>query len=186
MNSMARDRPGLHTRLNLSIAGYIISMEYALDYAVILVAIIILAITDRATPRAGYIRKDILYATSYPLFPNTVPSWSVPVLAVVVPAAFFAAYCTVFSRRPGHLHHLLIGLMTAVMVTGAITNCLKCPVGRLRPDFNARCWPDGKMLWNKEDAWGGYANCSGNPGEVEEGRKSFPSGKSIVQLHVLC
>jgi hypothetical protein len=181
MNSMARDRLGLHTRLSISIAGYTLSLEYALDYLVILIAIIILAVSDKATPRAAYIRKDILYATSYPLLPNTVPSWSVPVLAVVAPAAFFAAYCTVFSRRPGHLHHLVIGLMTSVMVTGAITNCIKCPVGRLRPDFNARCWPDGKMLWNKEDAWGGYANCSGNPGVVEEGRKSFPSGELLCQ-----
>jgi hypothetical protein len=33
---------------------------------------------------------------------------------------------------------LILGLFTAVMVTGAITNLIKPPVGRLRPDFNAR------------------------------------------------
>jgi hypothetical protein len=36
-------------------------------------------------------------------------------------------------------HHLILGLFTAVMVAGAITNLIKPPVGRLRPDFNARC-----------------------------------------------
>jgi hypothetical protein len=41
-----------------------------------------------------------------------------------------------------------------------------------------RCWPDGKVVWAKEDELGGYPLCSGPVGSVTEGRKSFPSGAS--------
>jgi len=41
----------------------------------------------------------------------------------------------------------------------------------------ARCWPDGKITWQKEDEWGGYPLCTGPAGSVAEGRKSFPSGE---------
>lgn len=42
---------------------------------------------------------------------------------------------------------------------------------------NDRCWPDGKIVWAKEDELGGYPLCSGPAGSVAEGRKSFPSGE---------
>ena len=43
------------------------------------------------------------------------------------------------ARRPMlEAHHLVLGLSTAVLLTAVITNMIKCPVGRLRPDFNAR------------------------------------------------
>lgn len=36
-------------------------------------------------------------------------------------------------------HHLVLGVLTSVLFTAALTNLIKCPVGRFRPDFNARC-----------------------------------------------
>ena len=45
-------------------------------------------------------------------------------------------------------------------------------VGRPRPSFVNRCWPDGV-----QPAWeGGYAKCAANAVNPAEGRKSFPSG----------
>lgn len=42
-------------------------------------------------------------------------------------------------RRPlKESHHLVLGIWTSVLFTAAVTNIIKCPVGRLRPDFNAR------------------------------------------------
>lgn len=151
--------------------------EYVADYVVIVVAILVLGITDRATPRKGYLPKAYLPATAFPLYGNTVPSWSVPVYTILVPAAVCAAYVVLWQKPRAALHHLLLGLMACVMITGAVTNCIKCPVGRLRPDFNARCWPDGKLLWDQEDDLGGFPRCTGNPDSVAEGRKSFPSGE---------
>ena len=46
-------------------------------------------------------------------------------------------------------------------------------VGRPRPDFMARCWPDGAAVkWNSD----GTPACGSGAIRPDEGRKSFPSG----------
>lgn len=47
-------------------------------------------------------------------------------------------------------------LLFAIFLTAAITNCLKVAIGRPRPNFVFRCWPDG----TPQVGWGGVRSLS--------------------------
>ena len=79
------------------------------------------------------------------------------------------------------MHHAMLGLFMSLGFTNSLTTFIKLMIGRPRPDFLARCFdndvPD-PIPW----ASPGYPACTGNPGVIAEGRRSFPSGHSSMSF----
>eukprot|EP00271_Cylindrocystis_brebissonii_P015330 TRINITY_DN3788_c0_g1_i1.p1 TRINITY_DN3788_c0_g1~~TRINITY_DN3788_c0_g1_i1.p1 ORF type:complete len:298 (-),score=28.83 TRINITY_DN3788_c0_g1_i1:37-930(-) len=118
-----------------------------------------------------YISKDMLEGITYPLKGNSVPTPAVPVLGFVIPLAMLIAFW-LFQRDKADFHQAVLSFLYTMAITIAVTTGFKAGVGRPRPDFFIRCFPDGIGKYAAD----GNVLCNGIPSTVEEGRKSFPSG----------
>jgi diacylglycerol diphosphate phosphatase/phosphatidate phosphatase len=81
--------------------------------------------------------------------------------------AFIVGATALYRRSPFILHHSWISLFSAKGLARLVTETLKNLVGRLRPDFLARC------KWSKT-----AKICEGHIEKILDGRRSFPSGHS--------
>lgn len=103
-----------------------------------------------------------------------IPNWLLPFISLGLPAAILGgwmAYKRLSNRR---LLVAFIGLLLALALTVEATNITKVLVGRLRPDFLARC--DLDLTITDRNV------CRGPVGSVKEGRKSFPSGHTSLSF----
>lgn len=73
-------------------------------------------------------------------------------------------------------------------LNGLATSLLKISAGRPRPDYYYRCFPDGVMQLNHNGTGSDNIlemfNCTGNLRDINEGRKSFPSGHASCKLRI--
>ncbi|KAK4479902.1 hypothetical protein RD792_015446 [Penstemon davidsonii] len=113
---------------------------------------------------------DMMTDLRYPLQDNTIPLWAVPLIAIMLPLAVILIFY--FIRHDVYdLHQAILGLLFSVLITGVLTDAIKDAVGRPRPDFFWRCFPDGKGVSSVGDV-----QCTGLKSVIREGHKSFPSG----------
>ncbi|KAL1203577.1 Lipid phosphate phosphatase 2 [Cardamine amara subsp. amara] len=142
------------------------------DWFILLLLIVIEIVLNVIEPFHRFVGEYMLTDLRYPLQDNTVPFWAVPLIAVVLP--FFVISVYYFIRSDVYdLHHAILGLLFSVLITAVITDAIKDAVGRPRPDFFWRCFPDGIGVFHNVTR---DVLCTGDKSVVKEGHKSFPSG----------
>ncbi|KAL0423759.1 UNVERIFIED_CONTAM: putative lipid phosphate phosphatase 3, chloroplastic [Sesamum radiatum] len=125
-------------------------------------------------PFHRYVSAELMTDLKYPFKKDTVPMWAVPIYAVILPITVFLVYYY-YKRDVYDLHHAILGLAYSLLVTAIITDSIKDAVGRPRPNFFYRCFPDGIAIFDLND---GDVLCTGDKKIIKEGYKSFPSGHS--------
>ncbi|PKI65390.1 hypothetical protein CRG98_014206 [Punica granatum] len=152
--------------------GMKVAMTHKHDWLILLLLVIIEVVLNVIEPFHRFVGEEMMEDLKYPLQDNTVPVWAVPIIAMLIPFTVFIIYY--FIRKDVYdLHHAILGLLFAVLITGVITDAIKDAVGRPRPDFFWRCFPDGKGVYQNVTR---DVICTGDKGVIKEGYKSFPSG----------
>ncbi|XP_006843771.2 lipid phosphate phosphatase 2 isoform X2 [Amborella trichopoda] len=169
MDKMREIQLGAHTVKSHGVAVARVHMH---DWLILLLLVVIEVILNVIHPFYRFVGKDMMTDLKYPMKSNTVPVWAVPMYAMLLPIVIFLIYYY-YRRDVYDLHHAILGLFFSVLITGVITDAIKNAVGRPRPDFFWRCFPDGKEAY---DLVTGNVICHGERGVIREGHKSFPSG----------
>ncbi|KAM7271482.1 hypothetical protein ACFE04_030696 [Oxalis oulophora] len=142
------------------------------DWLILLLLIAIDIGLNLIEPFHRFVGEGMMTDLKYPLKANTIPFWAVPFIAVLLPIVVFLIYY--FRRNDVYdLHQAILGLLFSVLITSVITDAIKDGVGRPRPDFFWRCFPNGKGVYNNAT---GDVMCTGIKSVIKEGHKSFPSG----------
>ncbi|KAL9246252.1 hypothetical protein vseg_019810 [Gypsophila vaccaria] len=151
--------------------GATLARTHVHDWLILVLLVLIEVGLNLIKPFYRFVGKDMMTDLKYPLHPNTIPIWSVPIYAVILPIIIFVI--RYIKRKDVHdLHHAILGILFAVLITGVITDSIKDAVGRPRPNFFWRCFPDGTELYDHL----GNVICNGEESVIKEGHKSFPSG----------
>ncbi|KAL5194804.1 Lipid phosphate phosphatase 2 [Glycine soja] len=160
---------GMHT---IRSHGTRVARTHMHDWLILLLLVIIDAVLNLIQPFHRFVGEGMMTDLRYPLKANTIPFWAVPIIAILLPLAVFLVYY--FIRKDVYdLHHAIMGLLFSVLITAVMTDAIKDAVGRPRPDFFWRCFPDGKGVFDPVTS---NVLCTGDKGVIKEGHKSFPSG----------
>ncbi|XP_022737274.1 lipid phosphate phosphatase 2-like [Durio zibethinus] len=161
--------PEAHT---LTSHGVQVARVYLYDWLILLLLVVIDGLLNFVEPFHRFVGKEMMTDLKFPFHKDTIPFWAVPFLAVLLPLVVFSINYY-FRKDVYDFHHAILGLLFSVLLTGVITDSIKDVVGRPRPNFFWRCFPDGKAVFDKIT---GDVICHGNAKDIKEGYKSFPSG----------
>ncbi|MCO5605100.1 hypothetical protein L7F22_059280 [Adiantum nelumboides] len=159
----------IHT---LRAASYKLFRFHLHDWLALIALAVIYGILNLIDPFYRYVGEQFIQDYMYPLKSNTIPFQAVPAIAVGIPLVVFIIYF-LYTKDITDLHHAVLGLLFAVLITGVITDSIKNAVGRPRPNFFWRCFPDGIARYNNITS---EVQCTGEASVIREGHKSFPSG----------
>ncbi|XP_043217673.1 phospholipid phosphatase 5-like [Amphibalanus amphitrite] len=144
---------------------------FAAEVCVRIFLLLVFLKTELTDPFERQIRPEEAWVYSYPQMDSYVPGSALWFLVVSVPVATIGALFLI-NRDWIDLREAGLCSSLALLLTGIVTNCIKLAVGRPRPDFLSRCYPEG---FQRVDL-----PCTGSAMLVSEGRKSFPSGHASL------
>jgi diacylglycerol diphosphate phosphatase/phosphatidate phosphatase len=171
------EREGTATTMSVMMSRRARAREIVVDLGMFGVMFAIGLWLELAEPNQRFIQRELLWRYSYPHGENTVPTVVVPIVSFLVPLC-----CMLLVPKrwnPAMRRERAVGgLCASVGLTWIVTSGMKNVIGGIRPDFVARCWPDGNQAWVSE----GVPRCSGENDVVQQGRKSFPSGHTSMSF----
>ncbi|XP_035205083.1 phospholipid phosphatase 5-like isoform X2 [Stegodyphus dumicola] len=130
---------------------------------------VIFLILEYAEPFRRKIHPDELWLYKNPRTESYIPTRILWVIICIIP--FLITFLTnLLNKSKADGLQAFLALSLAFGINGVVTNTVKLIVGRPRPDFFYRCFPDGKGDLQLP--------CSGKNEDIIEGLKSFPSGHS--------
>ncbi|XP_070539756.1 phospholipid phosphatase 5-like [Ptychodera flava] len=136
-----------------------------------LLMLFLFLITEEMEPFHRVIQPEEMWLYKNPRSGDTVPTVTVFSISILVPLSVILIFFIIQKDRVDSVQAVLAVTLT-LCLNCLITNTVKLAVGRPRPDFFWRCFPDGKSTPDLK--------CTGDPNTITEGRKSFPSGHSSV------
>ena len=112
---------------------------------------------------------------------EVVPSWQLPLIAVVAPVVWGAVLLPLLEGFGGaSLHALALSVVQAAMLAMCVTDPMKNYAGRLRPDYVSRL--EEVLHFNPHNFTQAdlTAACDSTVSKVMDGRRSFPSGHASL------
>ncbi|KAH8340565.1 hypothetical protein KR059_001258 [Drosophila kikkawai] len=153
----------------------------AVDVVLRIVLVLIFFKLETMTAFKREIHEEELWLYKNPRRPDIVKGGELLFWVIVAPFLVTLAFYW-FTKDRRDFRAASWAWTLALCMNGIPTSILKITVGRPRPDYFYRCFPDGVMVLNTTSTGLDTSildfNCTGLSGDINEGRKSFPSGHS--------
>ncbi|XP_035729439.1 phospholipid phosphatase 5-like [Vespa mandarinia] len=149
--------------------GIEFSARFCFDVLLRIILALLFLKLEQAEPFTRKIHEDELWLYKNPQTDSYVPTTVLWPLVFLMPVVVIL-FSFIINKDKIDFSQALLCVTLALGFNGLITDIIKLIVGRPRPDFFWRCFPDGQM--NSE------FKCTGNPITIRDGKKSFPSGHS--------
>lgn len=147
----------------------LINIQFAAEIGLRVLLLAIFIIMDTTMhPFVRTILPSEMESLKHPRHESFVPAQMLWYIVIGVPCAFII--CTWLYGQCFKAGELFMAWTLAFTLNAVITDAVKFIVGRPRPDFFYRCYPDGIVSKTLE--------CTGDLQDVMDGRVSFPSGHS--------